>query len=142
MWRILLIFLPLPALADAVVATRAIHPQMVITAEDVTLVAAEIPGALNDMAEAIGQEASVAIYPGRPVLAASLRRPALVERNQIVRLVYQTGALAIATEGRALGRGGAGEMIEVMNLSSHNKVTGLIGADGAVLVGQVPGEVR
>jgi len=84
----------------------------------------------------------VAIYPGRPVLAASLRRPALVERNQIVRLVYQTGALAIATEGRALGRGGAGEMIEVMNLSSHNKVTGLIGADGAVIVGQVPGEVR
>jgi len=43
--------------------------------------------------------------------------------------------LLILTEGRALTRGGVGEMIEVMNLTSRTKVSGQIGTDGVVYVG-------
>ena len=50
----------------------------------------------------------MAIYAGRPVRPGDLGPPALVERNQLVPLVYQPGGLAISTEGRALGRGGGG----------------------------------
>jgi flagellar basal body P-ring formation protein FlgA len=126
MWRLLILCFPTAALADSVVAARVIRPGQVMVAEDVTLVAAEIPDALTDPAQALGQEARVAIYPGRPVKAANIGPAAVIERNQIVTLSYRAGGLAILTEGRALDRGGAGEVIEV---------TGRIGPDGTIDVG-------
>jgi flagella basal body P-ring formation protein FlgA len=59
----------------------------------------------------------------------------VVDRNQIIPLAYAAGDLTILTEGRALARGGVGDVIEVMNLSSRNKVLGQIGPDGVVRVG-------
>ncbi len=135
MWRLVLILAGWPALADSLVATRPIRAQAVLTAEDVTLVDAEIAGALTDAAQAVGLEARVVIYPGRPVRAQDLGPPAIVERNQLVGLIYRAGSLAILTEGRALARGGVGDEIRVMNLSSRTTVTGLIGPDGRVIVG-------
>lgn len=135
MWRFLLLLLPSTALADSLVATRVIKAHETLVADAVTLVAADIPGALTDPAQAIGQEARVAIYPGRAILAEHLGPAAMVNRNQIVTLTYQAAGLAIRTEGRALARGGAGEVIEVMNLASKTKVTGRIGPDGSVAVG-------
>ena len=135
MWRLCLMLAAGPVFADSLVATRPIRAMAMITAEDVTLVAAEIDGALTDVASAVGQEARVVIYPGRPLRAADLGPPAIVERNQIVPLTYRSGGLAILTEGRALARGGVGDVIRVMNLSSRATVTGLIGPDGLVAVG-------
>jgi flagella basal body P-ring formation protein FlgA len=137
MWRLLLILAPCPVWADSLVATRVIRAQTVIVAEDIALVAADLPGALGDPAAAVGQEARVSIYPGHAVRAADLGRAATVQRNQIVPLAYRTGALEIVTEGRALGRGGPGDVIEVLNLASRSRVTGVIGPDGTVLVGQI-----
>lgn len=138
MWRLLLLLVPTAGMADSLVAARVIKAQTALVAEDVTLVAAEIPGALTDPAQAIGQEARVAIYPGRPVLAGTLGPAAVVDRNQIVTLTYQAGGLAIRTEGRALARGGVGDFIEVMNLASRTKITGRVGADGGIAVGPQP----
>jgi flagellar basal body P-ring formation protein FlgA len=140
MWRIVFLILPpliLPcmAMADSVVATRTIRAQSVVQADDVTLVAAAIPNALGNLADAVGQEARVSIYAGRPILASDLGAPAVVDRNQIVPLAYQSGALAILTEGRALARGGVGDVIRVMNLASRSTVSGRISANGTVLVG-------
>jgi flagellar basal body P-ring formation protein FlgA len=140
MWRIVFLILPpliLPsvAMADSVVATRTIRAQSVVQADDVTLVAAVIPNALGNLADAVGQEARVSIYAGRPILATDLGAPAVVDRNQIVPLAYQSGALAILTEGRALARGGVGDVIRVMNLASRSTVSGRISANGTVLVG-------
>lgn len=134
MWRIVLLFAACPALADSLVATRTIRAQTELTAEDLTLVAMDIPSALTDPATAVGQEARVTIYAGRPILQADLGPSAIIERNQIIPLAYTAGGLNILTEGRALARGGVGDVIEVMNLSSRNKVTGLIGPDGMVRV--------
>jgi flagellar basal body P-ring formation protein FlgA len=124
-----------PALAENVVATRTIPAGSVIGPEDVTMVDAVLPGALTDVSLAMGQEARVAIYAGRPVRPSDLGPPTLVQRNQLVPLIYRSGSLAILTEGRALARGSAGEVIRIMNLGSRATVSGRIGADGAVYVG-------
>ena len=124
-----------PALADSVVATRTIRAQTVVGPDDLTLVAADLPGSVTDPQLAIGLEARVAIYAGKPVRLADLGPPTLVERNQIVPLIYLSGGLAISTEGRALARGAAGEVIRIMNLGSRTTVSGRIGPDGAVYVG-------
>ena len=135
MWRVLLLILPDIVLADSLVATRTIRAQSVVQMDDVTLVAAAIPGALTGAEGALGLEARVAIYAGRPIKATDLGPPALIDRNQIVALAYQTGTLAILTEGRALNRGGVGDVIRVMNLASRSTVSGRVTANGTVQVG-------
>lgn len=124
-----------PGLAESVVATRTIPAQSVIGPEDVTLVDAELRGALADPSLAVGQETRVAIYAGKPVRLSDLGAPTLVQRNQVVPLIYRSGGLAISTEGRALARGSEGEVIRIMNLGSRTTVSGRIGPDGAVYVG-------
>ena len=136
MWRYLvLLLLTGPALAESVVATRTLRPNTVIGPEDLTIVDAALPGAFTDPAMALGLETRVAIYAGRPVLQSDLGTPTLVQRNQVVSLVYLAGGLAISTEGRALARGSEGETVRVINLASRTTVSGRIGPDGAVYVG-------
>jgi flagellar basal body P-ring formation protein FlgA len=136
MWRLLLLVLPMPALADSLVATRTIRAQAILGPQDVTLVAADIPGALTAVDLALGQEARVAIYAGRPVLADAIGPAAVVDRNQLVTLIFVRGGLTIAAEGRALGRGGVGDTVQVMNLGSRSTLTGQITPEGTILVSQ------
>lgn len=126
--------LPATAMADSVVATRTIRAQSVITVEDLAMVPAEITGALTAADAAVGQEAKVTLFAGRAVRAADLVSPALIQRNQVVSVVYKIAGLTIRTDGRALERGGAGAVIKVMNLSSHLTVQGAIAPDGSVRV--------
>ena len=129
-----LVFAAATAGADSVTATRTLRAGELITAADVTLKAADVPGALQSLAAAIGKEARVSLYAGRPVRAGDVAAPAIVERNQIVPLKYHFAGLAIMTNGRALGRGGPGDTIRVMNMSSRNTVAGTVMVDGSVSV--------
>ena len=131
-----LMLVPQMALADSLIAARTLQANSVLVPEDMMLVAADLPGALTSPDLAVGQETRVAIYAGRPILASALGPAALVERNQMVLLLYQSTGLSISTEGRALDRGGKGDRIKVMNLTSKATVTGVIGPGGVVYVGQ------
>ncbi|MEO0999211.1 MAG: flagellar basal body P-ring formation chaperone FlgA [Pseudomonadota bacterium] len=117
------------------VATRPIRSRTVLGPADVAATDGHVPGALVLPAEAVGLETRVALYAGRPVHPGDLGPPALVERNQIVTLSFLRGALAIRTEGRALDRGGAGERVRVMNLSSRQIVIGSVTGHQMVEVG-------
>lgn len=125
-----------PAHAASVAPVRAIRAQTVIAASDLTLLDEETPGAIASVGEAAGLEAKVTLYPGRPILPSQLGPPALIERNQIVRMVFLRGPLAIEAEGRALDRGGPGERVRVMNLASKQIVTGAVAENGSVEVGR------
>jgi flagella basal body P-ring formation protein FlgA len=124
-----------PAPADTVVAARTIRSLSLIGAEDLALVAGEVAGAATRLNEVVGLEARVILYPGRPIRLDQLGMPAVVERNQVVTLLYQAGGLTIETEGRALARAGVGDSLRVMNLASKKTVTGRVRDDGAVEVG-------
>lgn len=91
-----------PALAETLIAARTIRPQEVLLDTDVVVTAANVPGALTRPAEAVGMEARVAIYAGRPIRPGDLGPPAIVERNALVTLRYAANGLSIAAEGRAL----------------------------------------
>ena len=121
--------------AQSVTPVRAIRGQTVVEAEDLALGEESVPGGVLALEDAIGMEAKVALYPGRPILLSQLRQPALVERNAVVRMSYASGPLRIVTEGRALERGAAGEQVRVMNLASKQTVTGVVVADGSIEVG-------
>ncbi|WP_372841423.1 flagellar basal body P-ring formation chaperone FlgA [Phaeovulum sp.] len=120
--------------ADTVVATRTLRAQTLIGPEDVALIGGELPGGLIALSEAIGQETRTAIFAGRAIRVDDVGPPAVVERNQIVPLLYRRGALSISVEGRALGRGGVGDVLRVINIASRNVVTAWVGADGTLIV--------
>jgi flagella basal body P-ring formation protein FlgA len=132
---LVLCLLAAPAAAESLVATRVIRAQAIVAPEDLTVVDAAIPGALSDPARAVGLEARVMIYPGRPIREDDLGPPAVVDRNALVTLVYSGGALVITAEGRALERGGAGDPVRVMNLGSRATLSGTVLPDGRVAVG-------
>ena len=133
---VLLMLSALPARAEILVPLRTIPAQSVISAADLQTSDLVVPGAMTDPAAVIGMETRVALYPGRPILAADLALPATVERNAILPLVYASGNLHISTEGRALDRAGPGDVIRVMNLASRTTVSARIGADGVAYVSQ------
>jgi flagellar basal body P-ring formation protein FlgA len=122
-------------LAQSVTTVRVVRSQTVLQAEDLVLAEASVPGGIAAIEAVVGQEAKVALYPGRPILDSQLGAPALVERNQVVRMSYASGPLRIVTDGRVLDRAGAGEPVRVMNLASRQTVSGTVAADGSIEVG-------
>jgi flagella basal body P-ring formation protein FlgA len=122
-------------LAQSVTPAHAIRSKTVLAPEDLVLAEETVPGAIAAIEDAVGLEAKVALYPGRPILSSQLGAPALVERNGVVRMSYMRGPLRIVTEGRALDRAAAGEAVRVMNLASRQTVTGTVAPDGTIEVG-------
>ncbi len=123
-----------PLLAETVIATRTIRAREAILPTDLRVDPAVIPGAISDPADAVGQEARYTIYAGRPVRPSDLNAAAVIERNDLVLLIYAQGALQIQTDGRALGRGALGDRVRVMNLASRTTITGTITAPGQITV--------
>lgn len=129
---ILLALLAGPADAASVVAARTLAAGTVIGAGDVLVsTAGEGPA---DPAAVIGRQVRTAIYEGRPVTPGNLTTPTLVTRNALVTVTYTRDGLSISTEGRALGQGGAGDVIRVLNIASRATISALINPDGTLSV--------
>lgn len=131
---LILLGLSMPAQADILVPVRTIRAKEIITASDIALKSVEVPGALADPENLVGQEARAVLYPGRPIRPGDVGPPAIISRNDLVTLVYVRSGLQILTEGRALGRGAAGEVIRAMNNASRTTITGRIRPDGSIEV--------
>lgn len=121
-------------MAETLVAARTLPARTIIGPDDVLLHEATVVGGMDQIDLVIGQEARVALYAGRPIRPGDIGPPAVVERNQIVMLVYQRGGVLISTEGRALERAGSGDLIRVMNLTSRTTVTAQIDETGTAFV--------
>ncbi len=123
-----------PALGDTIVAARTIRAQSILTVQDLVIKRGDVPGTASTLEQVVGLETRVALYAGRPVRVADIGPPAVIERNQIVPLIFEQNGLRISTEGRSLSRAGLDEAVRVMNLSSRTTVTGRVQANGRVLV--------
>ena len=133
---ILLIFAPGEVSADTVVAAQTIRPQTILTLEHLALKRGDVPGGVDNPEQLLGMETRTALYAGRPIRRGDVGPPAVIERNQIVPLIFEAHGLRISTEGRSLDRAGVGEFVRVMNLSSRNTVSGRVSRSGHVLVFQ------
>ncbi len=125
-----LVFWMTAASADVIVAARTIPAKTVIAAEDLLMRDISAPGAAIDPDLVIGKEARVALFAGRPIYDRDVGVPAVVERNQVIPLIYEGAGLMIKTEGRALERAGPGDVIRVMNTQSRTTVSALIDEGG------------
>lgn len=122
--------------ADVVTPTRTLRPGTLITAADLTIKSGEADGMFDRISDVAGQEARTALYAGRPIPFEAIGAPALINRNEIVAIHFRAGGLVITTEGRALERGGIGDRVRIMNISSRATLFGFVQADGSVKVTQ------
>ena len=133
---VVLLLMASGAAADTSLTTlRLVRPATVLGAEDVGRLDHAIPGTLTSPEQAVGYEARVTLYPGRPIQLGDVGPAALVERNQPVKLIYRTGGLTIMTDGRALDRGASGDAVRVMNMASRTTISGTVQPDGSINVG-------
>lgn len=125
-----------PALAEGWVMARTLPAGSLIEEGDLRF-DDHARGSVRSPDEVIGREARVTLYEGRPIRGSDTTRPTLIERNQTVTLDWVRGPLRIQTEGRALAKGGAGDVIRVMNTTSHTTISARITADGTLeVIGQ------
>ena len=119
-----------PSQADTLVAARIIPANSIIQFEDVQIRVVENTYSNARIEDVVGMEARKALFAGRPILLSDVGIPAVVERNQVIELIFQSNGLRIKTEGRVLERAGPGDAIRVMNLASRSIVTALIDERG------------
>lgn len=120
---------------EVLTAARTIRPGEHIAGVDLTTMDSQAEGALVLPDAAVGMAARRLLVPGRPIMPDDVGAPAIVKRNAHVSLVYQSGALTIRAEGRALSDGAAGNEVRVMNLASRQTIAGVVAADGTIHVG-------
>ncbi len=116
-----------PLWAEPQVLARATLPVgTIISSADLTASEANV-AAIEAL---LGMETRAIIFEGQPVTLAKLSLPTLLDANAPVTLIYRRGGLAIETEGRALERASAGDIIQVLNLQSRAIISARIGQDG------------
>ena len=86
--------------------------------------------------ELVGRTPRRSLRAGAPVIAADLKRPAVVARGAPVTLILSTPNMRLTARGRALDEGALGEGIRVANAQSHTVVAGVVLANGQVAVGE------
>ncbi|MEL6316930.1 MAG: flagellar basal body P-ring formation chaperone FlgA [Pseudomonadota bacterium] len=118
---------PTLSYGETLVAAQTIRPGTVLEARHLTILpAAAPPGVLEELEEAIGQEARVSLFQGRPIREGDLAPPRLVKRNDLVTINFVRGGLRLRTEGRALDDGAFGDRVRVMNIDSRLTVYGRV----------------
>jgi len=125
------------ATVPSIAVARPIARGEVLTQSDVTVEhrdRAEIRGDILHLPEqAIGLAARNTLEPGRPLRAADLMKPEVVQRNEMVTLVYRVPGIMLTVRGRAAQGGAEGDVIFVLNEQSNRTVQGIVAGPGRVV---------
>ena len=90
--------------------------------------------AVTDPDQAIGLAARNAITANRPIAAAELMKPEVVQRGASVTIIYQVPGVMLAVRGKASEGGAEGDMIDVVNVQSNRTLRATVAGPGQVTV--------
>lgn len=121
-----------PVLTRHVSAGEVIDPSDIdwqpIRADRVRADAVMDAGAMENMA------ARRALRPGEPVRGYDLQAPVVVERGEIVALVFTVPGMTLTARARALENAGADEIARFVNLQSNRTVEAMVEGPGLARV--------
>ncbi len=80
----------------------------------------------------VGKIARRTLLPGAPIPSNAVSEPKMIVNGAKVRIVFEEGALTIATYAAALQDGVVGEIISLRNLETGLTVSGVVQSDGSV----------
>jgi flagella basal body P-ring formation protein FlgA len=94
-------------------------------------------GALRQLAEAEGRQATRLVPVGVPLSGRDVMAPVVVRRGERVLLKLERGGLTLTAQGVALEDGGVGETVKVQNVQSNRTIEGVVQGTGEVAVAPV-----
>jgi flagella basal body P-ring formation protein FlgA len=125
------------ASVNAVVASHGLVPGEVLTAADLGM--ARLPenlaaNTLTNPAQAIGMTVADGIDAGAAVSGTDLTVPIVVAKGALVTLTLTIPGLDLTAQGIALGAGGTGSVIPVLNAASHAVVQAVVTGPNAASI--------
>ncbi len=120
------------------VARRALEAGHTLTADDLSAVersrSSLPPGAEADSSLVVGQVLRFSVAAGQPIVQGMLTGPQLVRSGQSVDLVAIGPGVRLVALGQAMADGRVGQPVLVRNVQSGRVVTGVVNAQGEVVV--------
>jgi flagella basal body P-ring formation protein FlgA len=83
---------------------------------------------------AVGLAAQRALRAGQALKQSDLMKPELIQRNEMVTLVYEAPGITLTMRGKAIEPGSEGDAVSVVNLESKRTVQGTVTGFGRVTV--------
>lgn len=130
--------LRIEAYGPVVVAATDVHRGELVTMQDVRIerqalskapqLALQSPGAVA------GKVATRTFFPGQVLTTRHVEERTVVKRRQIVTVETKVGALVVQSQARALGDAKVGEVVVCANDETKQEFTGVVRADGVVIV--------
>jgi flagella basal body P-ring formation protein FlgA len=84
--------------------------------------------------QAVGLAVRSNLQSGRPIRSAELMKPDLVQRNDVVTIVYEVPGVMLTIRGKAADGGAEGDVINVLNEQSKRMLQGVIVGPGRVAI--------
>jgi flagella basal body P-ring formation protein FlgA len=130
------------ATLDVPVLGRAVAAGTEITANDIEWVSVRAdrirPDAVLDPEALIGFETRRMLRAGEPVRSYDLQRPLMVERGELVTLIFEAPGIQLSVRARAMENAADGELARFVNLQSNRTVEALVDGPGRARVGFSP----
>lgn len=126
-------------LAQVPVPRRLISAGAIISADDLEwqpVHLARLTGSsLTDVQQLVGHMAKRPLKAGQVLRQSDVAVAPVIKKNDLVRVVVQTGQMTLSVQGKALQDGAVGQSIRVMNVNSSRQLSGTVVDAGTVTVG-------
>jgi flagella basal body P-ring formation protein FlgA len=126
------------ATVEVATAARTVDRGSVL--KDADLIVERLPRAevgrdvITNPAQIVGLAPRAGLQPGRPIRAAELMKPDMVQRNETVTLVYEVPGVVLTLRGKAAEGGAEGDVITVLNEQTKRTLQGVIVGPGRVAI--------
>jgi flagella basal body P-ring formation protein FlgA len=92
-------------------------------------------GIVTSMNDLDGMETRRTLRAGEPVRPDDVRKPILVTKGSTVTIIFNAPGITLTAVGKAMGEGGMGETVTVLNPISYRQITCTVSGAGAVRAG-------
>lgn len=126
------------ALVEIPVLNRRMQSGEIITAADIAWVEIDSremrADSISQADQLIGMTPRRALLTDQPISARAVQSPVLVEKGALVTMRLAKGNLQVTAQGRALSKGGKGDLIRIQNLTSNRIIEAVVEAADRVVV--------
>jgi flagella basal body P-ring formation protein FlgA len=128
---------------EIAVLARALARGDVVKASDVVIERRpKLDGAADAVAnveQAVGLATRRSLRAGHPLRQSELMKAEIVQRNEMVTLIYEVPGILLTIRGKAMESGAIGDVVNVLNIQSKRTIQGIVAGPGRVIVaGRTP----
>jgi flagella basal body P-ring formation protein FlgA len=126
-------------MAQVPVPSRLISAGEVVSAADLQWQPVQIArlanNSLTDAQQVVGHMAKRPLKAGQVLRSSDLALAPAVKKNDLVRVVVQTGQMTLSVQGKVLQDAAIGQTVRVLNVTSNRQLSGTVLDGGTVAVG-------